>query len=125
MHPHKHKYARTHPRTHIYTHTHTCCRAFYDLSGINIYHIFADVCPPARVSGSGQALTRALQKPNVPSQSSTSTGAASSSSSSSSSSGGGDIGGRRDSLAFGGRAKAQEGVRGVEDDDGDNGACKL
>jgi len=42
------------------------CRAFYDLSGINIYHIFADVCVPARASASAHALANTLQRHRVP-----------------------------------------------------------
>eukprot|EP00983_Pelagomonas_calceolata_P107120 1159307-Pelagomonas_calceolata.AAC.6 len=74
--------------------------AFYDLSGINIYHIYADVCPPARVSAPARALAHAMQHQNVPLRSSSSSS----------------------SMATKTAAKRSTlGVAGTEDDDGDSG----
>eukprot|EP00200_Dunaliella_tertiolecta_P006034 CAMPEP_0202355440 /NCGR_PEP_ID=MMETSP1126-20121109/10335_1 /ASSEMBLY_ACC=CAM_ASM_000457 /TAXON_ID=3047 /ORGANISM="Dunaliella tertiolecta, Strain CCMP1320" /LENGTH=561 /DNA_ID=CAMNT_0048948059 /DNA_START=38 /DNA_END=1723 /DNA_ORIENTATION=+ len=77
-----------------------CDKAFYDLSGINIYHIYADVCPPARVSAPARALAHAMQHQNVPLRSSSSSS----------------------SMATKTAAKRSTlGVAGTEDDDGDSG----
>ncbi|KAF5835085.1 Alpha/Beta hydrolase protein [Dunaliella salina] len=78
-----------------------CGKAFEDLSNINIYHIYADVCPPARVSAPARALLHVMQRQNLPLQSG----------SSSSSSMAGKPAVRRSAL----------GVADTEDDDGDSG----